>query len=517
VSGQLLSKRLSGIRSDIVQAILAGLGGAFVPLAYAPYDQAWVFLIAWPALVLLLDRARQRSRPFARAALIGWAFGLGQFGAGLYWIGSAFLVEADIFAWVMVPAISLLVAGLSLFPALAAVLSISIRASGVWRIIALSLSIGLSEWLRGHILTGFPWNMPGQAIAFSDISLQSAALFGPDVMNVLVVALAALPAILADGPFRNRAVWGPLAAGLMIGGLLLFYGVHRLSGASMAFVPDVRLRLVQPKTDLAQKWQPDHRREIFSRLLELSEAPGDPTHIIWPEAAPPVILERSPEALAAIGDMLAPAKILLTGAVRVDTDDAGRLTGFYNSLQVINAEGQLLSFYDKSHLVPFGEYLPFRSVFEWLGLREIASHFGPSKPGAGSVSLFAPGLPPFRPLICYESIFSGEIMPRSGVRPDFILIVTDTAWFGASIGPAQHFAQARLRAVETGMPVVQAANAGISGIIDPYGRVHSRLDLGMVGHVDGPLPQALTAPKAPWLAQLGPGWSDLLAPRSAVN
>ena len=207
-------------------------------------------------------------------------------------------------------------------------------------------------------------------------------------------------------------------------------------------------------------------------------------------------LDRTPAALDAVADMLTPGKILLTGALRVDLDSVGRMSAVYNSLEVFNDKAELLAVYDKSHLVPFGEYLPFRSIFDLFGLHAIAAHLGEAKPGSGPSLVFAPGLPPFSPLICYENVFSGAVVPAKAIRPGFLLMVTNTAWFGTSIGPAQHFAQARLRAVEEGLPAVQVANAGISGVIDPYGRVKNRLDLGTDGSLDADLPVSTQLPLA---------------------
>jgi apolipoprotein N-acyltransferase len=476
---------------------LALLAGAILPFAFAPYDQAWVFLISWPLLILLLDQCAKTGHPRRRAAMIGWLFGIGQFTAGLYWIGAAFFVEAEIFAAIMPFAIAALAMGLGLFPMLAAVLAISIWQQDYRRVVGLALTYTLMEWLRGHILTGFPWNLPGHVFAFSSISLQSASLLGPDGLSALAILIAGMPVMLLDRPVLSRSVIIPLGLVISLALGLGLYGAIRLPAQPVDKVDGVRLRLVQPVTDLAQKWNSQYTRAIFSNLMNLSALPptgAEPTHLFWPEAAPPFILSESPNGLAAIADQLKPGRHLITGAVRIDRDLDGRLAQFYNSLQVVDDQARLLASYDKVHLVPFGEYLPARDLFDWIGLRAIAAHFGPSAPGNGAMVLFAPGLPPFRPLICYESIFADEIMPGSGARPGFLLVATDTAWFGLSIGPAQHFAQARMRAVENGLPLVQVANAGISGVIDPFGRVTSMIGLGQRGMLDADLPVAIDPP-----------------------
>jgi apolipoprotein N-acyltransferase len=475
---------------------LSILAGALIPFGFAPYDQAWVFFISWTGLVWLLDGAAQAPNPAARTALLGWGFGFGQFAAGLYWIGAAFLVDAEVFGAIMVPAITALAAGLALFPACAGYLHGSARRTGPRRIIALAGFMGASEWLRGHILTGFPWNLPGQVFTFSDISIQAASLFGVDGLSFIAILIAAAPALLADGPWHSRRVMWPLAAIFSLTLGLCLFGTLRLTLAADTIVPDVHLRLVQPNIPQTEKWDPAFQRQVLEKLLDLSSRPGRPSHIIWPEAATPFILDRTPAALDAVADLLNPGKILLTGALRVDLDQVGRMSAIYNSLEVFNDKAELLASYDKSHLVPFGEYLPFRPIFELFGLHAIAAHLGETKAGSGPSLVFAPGLPPFSPLICYENVFSGAVAPANGGRPGFLLMVTNTAWFGTSIGPPQHFAQARLRAVEEGLPAVQVANAGISGVIDPYGRVKQRLELGAEGFLDSDLPAPVKPPLA---------------------
>ena len=488
-----------GSQGRAVSLALSILAGSLIPFGFAPYDQAWVFFISWPALVWLLDSAAKTPHPAARSALLGWGFGFGQFAAGLYWIGAAFLVDAEVFGAIMVPAILALAAGLALFPAGAAFLYARARRTGPRRILALAAFMGGTEWLRGHILTGFPWNLPGQVFTFSDVSIQAASLFGVDGLSFIAILIGAMPALLADGPWYRRRVALPLAAaGLLILGLWLF-GMVRLALAPENWVPDVHLRLVQPNIPQTEKWDPAFQRQVLGKLLDLSSRASllnQPSHIIWPEAATPFILDRTPAALDAVADLLNPGKILLTGALRVDLDQSGRMSGIYNSLEVFNDKAELLATYDKSHLVPFGEYLPFRPIFDLFGLHAIAAHLGETKPGLGPSMVFAPGLPPFSPLICYENIFSGAVTPKNSARPGFLLMVTNTAWFGTSIGPPQHFAQARLRAVEEGLPAVQVANAGISGVIDSYGRVKQRLELGTEGVLDSDLPVPAPRPFA---------------------
>jgi apolipoprotein N-acyltransferase len=291
------------------------------------------------------------------------------------------------------------------------------------------------------------------------------------------------------------------------------WGNARLVGAAPADI-GVKLRIVQANVDQANKWRPENSAEIFNTYLDLSKSGGARgldgiSLVIWPETAVPFLLADSPDALAAISDMLPEGANLLVGSARlVDSRDAeGRLTStrIYNSLLVVDHKGEVIGGYDKVHLVPFGEYLPFQDFMESLGFLQLTGIRGGFSAGTGSRLLSIPGAPPARPLICYEIIFPDEVTD-SHERPGWFLNVTNDAWFGGSAGPYQHFHQAQLRAVEQGLPVVRAANTGISAIIDPYGRVLAALGLKREGVVDGFLPIALSpTPFARWGS-----WIELL-------
>jgi len=333
--------------------------------------------------------------------------------------------------------------------------------------------------------------------------MQAASIFGAYGLSLLAVLLFA-------GPFAILAPQGSGLAGTKVTALVALalsltlalgaaWGNARLADAAPADI-GVKLRIVQANVDQANKWRPENSAEIFNTYLDLSKSGGARgldgiSLVIWPETAVPFLLADSPDALAAIGDMLPEGANLLVGSARlVDSRDAGgRPTSMriYNSLLVVDHKGEVIDGYDKVHLVPFGEYLPFQDFMESLGFLQLTGIRGGFSAGTGSRLLSIPGAPPARPLICYEIIFPDEVTD-SRERPGWFLNVTNDAWFGGSAGPYQHFHQAELRAVEQGLPVVRAANTGISAIIDPYGRVLAALGLKKEGVVDGFLPIALS-------------------------
>jgi apolipoprotein N-acyltransferase len=481
----------------------AVVAGALSALAQAPVFAAPVLFATIPVLVWLIDGSvspgRRGVRRYRPAAAVGWCFGFGYFLAGLYWIGAAFLVEADVFGWMMPFAVVALPAGLALFFALGAVIARVLWVEGPVRILALAIGLTVAEWLRGHVFTGFPWILLGQPVAFSDVTAQAAAVVGVYGLTFLGLVVFAAPALLGDDP-GTRPRWR--AAMLALAGLLLVadvvYGAIRLSGTPAVgddALPGVRIRIVQPNINQAQKWSPEFREATLKTLEELSDLRTDPetlgvmsfTHVVWPETALPFFLTEEPEALARIAALLPPGTTLITGAPRVEPTADGR--NFYNSVYVIDDTGGIVGAYDKGHLVPFGEYLPFQEVLNQIGLRQIVPAVGGFSAGPGRRTLDIPGAPAASPLVCYEVIFSGSVV-APGEDPGFLLNLTNDGWFGLTSGPHQHLDQARLRAIEQGIPVLRAANTGISAMIDSYGRAVGKLGLGERGVLDVVMPTA---------------------------
>lgn len=503
--------RLKGAK----RAGVAVFAGAISVLAFAPI-QAWpVLFVSFGLLVWLLDGCHashaELDDRLKCAGLTGFWFGFGYFLTGLYWTAEAFLVEPWRHGWLIPFDLIFLPGGMALFYAAAAALAVGLWRPGAGRVFALAIGFGLAEFARGHVLTGLPWNLVGYGLAATLPLMQLASIFGVYALSLLAVLLFASPfaiwAFAGSGLARPK---GTALVTLLLSTLLALgaaWGAARLTGADAA-TTGVRLRIVQANVDQANKWRPENSAEIFNEYLELTKTGGGAggldhiSLVVWPETAVPFLLADSSEALTAIGDALPEGTTLLVGSARVveDRDAQGRLASerVYNSLLVVGDKGEILGNYDKVHLVPFGEYLPFQDLMESLGFLQLTDIRGGFSAGTGSRLLPIPGAPPARPLICYEIIFPDEVTD-SGQRPGWFLNVTNDAWFGTSAGPYQHFHQALLRAVEQGLPVVRAANTGISAIIDPYGRALAELGLKKEGVVDGLLPEALPlTPFARW-------------------
>ncbi len=502
---------------------VAFFGGAAGALAMAPLFFLPGLVITMVLATWLLDGAAQSPRANAGAAPSrggwrmafsdGWWLGFGYFVAGLWWLGAAFLVQADQFAWALPLGVVALPAGLALFTALGFVLARALWMPGAGRILALATALTLSEWLRGHVLTGFPWNDFGMGFGGILWLAQPAAIFGLYGLTPLVIAICASPATLIDG---TKRAWMAPVIGVVALVLIAGFGALRLNFGHVGNVAHVRLRLVQPDQPNDASFSAENSNKILSNYLKLSDeaiSPGhsgliDETDVIWPESPFPFILSRDAAALSRIGATLPLGTTLITGAARLGaaSSPSGR-HAVYNSMQVIGHGGIIMDTYDKVHLVPFGEYLPFASWLDHVGLRQFAhSSF---TPGHSHRLLHVPGLPPVAPLICYEAIFSGAVTPaefRNGEpRPGLLLNITDDSWFGQTAGPPQHLAQARLRAIEEGLPLVRDADSGISAVIDPYGRIISELPLGERGVLDARLPMAL--PSTPFSQH--PVWLSL--------
>ncbi|MBV8977936.1 MAG: apolipoprotein N-acyltransferase [Alphaproteobacteria bacterium] len=455
--------------------------GALSALGFAPLDAFPFLLLGYTALVLLLDGAQG----WRHACWIGWSFGFGQFLIGLHWVGYAFLVDPSQHAW-QIPFVAILFpGGLALFFALAAATASLFWRPGISRIFVLSAALAVTEWLRGHVLTGFPWNIAGYSWGASLSMMQGAALFGVYGLSLLTMMLGAS---LAELFTVNGARRLPVAM-LLFFAALFVGGWERLSQKTDPDIAGVRLRIVQPNIAQADKYKPSLIDRNWNRLIQLSTRPAAemPTHILWPEAGPPFLLQRSDAALRQIAALTAQDRVLMTGAVRVSHDDGARQ--FYNSFFVFGRGGQLLGLYDKFHLVPLGEYLPFEKMLSALGLKKLVGIAGSFSTGDGPHTLFIRRAPPASVLICYEILFPDQVVADQRAR--WIVNVTDDSWFGPWAGPSQHLMVARMRAIEQGIPVVRAANTGISAVIDAKGRIRARLDLALEGVIDSGLPASI--------------------------
>ena len=482
------------------RALIALVAGSASALAMAPFNAWPVLFLTFPVMVLLIDGAAAgKWRGVPAAALAGFWFGFGYFVPGLYWTGYAFFVDAQTFAWLSPFAVLGLPAYLALYPALGFALARLLWTHDASRLLALAASLTISEWLRGQLLTGFPWNAFGYALSEPLALAQAASLIGLWGMTFLAVAIFASPAVLIDSNARGRKPWIVPAAALALLLAMGVFGAIRLSLQPTRMVADVKLRIMQPNLQQDVKFNYGAKQEVMRKYLTLSDRASGPQStgvrdasiLIWPESAFPFFLTREADAMAQIADLLPKGTVLITGSVRVpdDTPPGVRITRAYNSIYVIDHDGSVLSIYDKLHLVPFGEFLPFQDWMEKAGLTQLTKVQGGYIAGTRRRSLDIPGAPRALPLICYEAIFPGNVAERDD-RPGWIVNLTNDGWFGISTGPYQHLQQARMRAIEEGLPVVRAANTGISAVIDPMGRIVARLGLGIEGVLDASLPAA---------------------------
>jgi len=481
------------------RAAIAFLAGAASALALAPINAWPILFLTFPVLVWLVDGSAAGRRSGAVAATIaGWCFGFGYFVAGVYWVGYAFLVDAKTFGWLLPVAVAGLPAYLALFTGLGLAAARLIWVRGPERVLALAAMLTGAEWLRGHLLSGFPWNTFGYALTQPLALAQSVSLVGIWGLTFLCIAICASTAVLADDVADMPHPWSTPLIGVLILAAFSGYGVARLSMHPTEYVKGVKLRIMQPNLQQDDKFNYAAKTQVMERYLRLSDRATGPqsngvhdiTHLIWPESAFPFFLTREPDALAQITGLLKPGTELITGAVRAAPASSDGNPHAYNSVYVIDPDGSIRGIYDKVHLVPFGEYLPFQRVLERLGLRQLTKMVGGFLSGDRRRAMDVPGAPKMLPLICYEAIFPGAAVPR-GERPGWLVNVTNDGWFGISSGPYQHFQQARVLAIAEGLPLVRAANTGISAVVDPVGRIVNALPLGAEGVLDSPLPQAI--------------------------
>lgn len=472
-----------------------------------PFDFFLVLFFTLPVMVWLMDGVHGDSASglYAKmkaAFLPGWWFGFGYFLAGLWWIGSAFLVEAEDFLWALPFAVVGFPAFLAIFWGCATLLA-RLLWSGTWlRVIAFAAAFALIEFLRGMVLTGFPWNTIGYAAMVHPVPMQLASLLGLYGVTLYAVFVFSLPLVVMATPvhFRTNKKVPLLLTGILVTGQLA-YGGWRYATHLTDYVDDVNLRIVNPAIPQATKFDPEEEDRIIATYLALSSrllgeektSLENTQYLIWPESVFPFLVTERRDVLSAIAALLPEGTQLITGAMRAEPGAAGDPYGkVYNSVLIIDENGEISAAADKTHLVPFGEYLPFQAFLESIGLEQLTRLRGGFEQGAERVLLAGKTGAPFLPLICYEIIFSGEIRDGgSGAHADakWIVNLTNDAWFGDTPGPWQHLRQSVVRAVEEGLPVVRVANRGISGVIDPYGRLRSTLPIGEPSVTESALPR----------------------------
>ncbi len=448
----------------------------------------------WPLTVLALAGGLDligAARTPVRAAWAGWWLGLGWFGLGLSWIVEPFLVEPEIHGWMAPFALVFMAGGLALFWAFAAWLGHRLAGPST-RPLALAVTLTVAEYLRSVVLTGFPWNLPGHVWVGTGVD-RIAALLGAHGLTLLTLLLACLPLLVRRGSPVRVVAAGGLAVVLpwLVGSGLaaLLPPVPPEPGAPV-------VRLVQPNAPQDEKWDPEKSAVFFARQLDYTAATPLPDLTVWPETSVPAFLEFPGTTLEDIAEAAQGVPVVF-GIQRV------RGPRFFNSLVVLNRGAVISDVYDKHHLVPFGEYMPLGDrlgpLFARFGIRGLAANDGGGfTAGEGLRIVDLPGIGPALPLICYEGIFPHEL-GRYDRRPRLMMLITNDAWFGTVSGPYQHLAQARLRAVEQGLPMVRVANTGVSGVLGPRGEVLGAIGLGEAGFSDVPLPPALApTPYARW-------------------
>lgn len=436
-------------------------------------------------------------RRFAAGFAVGWCFAFGYFVPSLWWISEAFWLEPEKFAALIPFAVAGLPAYLSLYWGLALGVAAVLWIAGWPRIVLLAGLVGAGEWLRGHLLTGFPWNLPGYGAGSLDGFSQIASLIGIYGMSVVVVLAAAAPAVLWGvnkyaSNLTGRSAFLVIVAATMVA--VHLWGNNRIAAYEKVLdgsgSESVLVRIIQPNISQKDKWDPKHAERIIDTYLTLTgssfaEPPRQPPIIVWPESALPRLIGEEDALRAKVMAGLPPQSQLLTGGLHRVIDDTGKAS-IFNSLLAIPADGQIAARHDKVRLVPFGEFLPFQWLLGPIGLRQLVNLPPGFAAGQEDRVIQLDGLPAFAGFICYEAVF-----PRSrpyASRPDMLVNVTNDAWFGTSGGPHQHLGHARFRSIEQGVPMIRAANTGISAMIDSAGRVRSMLGLGAVGRLDVAMP-----------------------------
>jgi apolipoprotein N-acyltransferase len=456
-------------------ALLAGLVSA---LGFAPLHLWPLTILAFACLLWLIEDAPRLRSALAR----GWWFGVGQFVVGLNWIATAFTYQAAMPAWLGWVAVVLLSLYLAIFPAAAAGLA---WRWGRGRPLALTLVLAaawvVTEWLRGTLFTGFAWNPVGVVWVGAGGVAGLAAFIGTYGLGAVAILAGGSAYLLAKRQWLGGA---GLGLPILAAGLALHMNATAPAGNDRPLV-----RIVQPDIGQANKWDPGYERENFARLARLTGAPGAvPRLILWPEAATPDFLSFEAPARRRLARLLGSGDLLVLGGVEPVFGPDGHAAAAYNSVYTLGADARLRGRYDKSHLVPYGEYLPMRPILSAIGLSRLAPGDLDFRDGPGPRTLDFGAFGRAGVQVCYEIIFSGQVVDRAN-RPDFLFNPSNDAWFGAW-GPPQHLAQARLRAIEEGLPVIRATPTGISAVIGADGLVAQSLPLGTAGAIDTRLPHA---------------------------
>lgn len=482
---------------------LAFVFGGLGALAFAPLFIFPAVLLALSGIWFFLNHALEERDSLWKLFCLGWWFGLGHFTVGLYWIAYALTVDIAAFGWLMPFALFGIPAILAIFTGVSFMAMRLWHCGGISRAFAFAAVWLVFEWLRGHLFTGFPWNLLGYTWAFSPEMVQVACLSGVYGLSLITILLGlSLNYIIGKG-FFERCVVLVLYLVVILGWV---WGKNRLDYPDVVESKPFALRIVQPSIAQSLKWDPAQREENFTQLLALTARPSHlPLKaIIWPETAVPYFLEFEESRRQTIVPVIPKGGLLFTGAMQ-RTPPGATPVEIWNSLLVLNDQGTIVAKYDKFHLVPFGEYIPFRNLVDGIfgkgSVKKITAGLMDISAGHGPKSIAIPKeFPAFSGLVCYEVIFPGAVINPTQPRPGWMINVTNDAWYGHTSGPYQHLEIARFRAVEEGIPLVRAANSGISAVFDAYGRNRGSLVLGKRDVLDFflPAPTRLAPPYAQW-------------------
>ena len=478
----LISQDSDFLSSRWGSILLALIAGATAALALPPLSWLPLLVPAFSALALLMDRVHKASGAFALAFSFSFGFHL----AGLWWISEAFAVRSPELAWLGPPSVLGMVIVLAMLGGLVGPLTLLNTRPGAARHLRLAASWAAIDWVRslGHL--GFPWNPIGSVWDSWLPIAQFASVVGVDGLGLITVMIAAVPTIVISEGLKRDSIIAVMFAVLTLI-MLWIWGEARIPDQPSPLREGITLRLVQAAIPQHLKWRSELKDHHIATYIALSRRPSmrPITHLIWPETAIPVFLEGDLQLLSQLAREVIPEQdgLLITGVPRRvwDEDKQARL---YNSMIVLDGLGALKAVYDKERLVPFGEYIP---LSRWLPFKGLAATISDFTPGKGRMTLRIQGLPSFSPLICYEVIFPGDVIAE-GDRPDWLLNLSNDAWFGDTPGPYQHLAAARFRAIEEGLPLIRSTNTGITAIFDGYGRVLKKLNIGKREILDVQLP-----------------------------
>lgn len=465
---------------------------AFAPLYFFP-----LAIVAFSGWFLISNHCKNSKESF----WIGWCFGFGQFVFGLYWICISLFVDISKFFWLLPFALFLIPAVLAIYTGLAFLLTNFISKKFKienWRkILLLAVIWVFFEFLRSTLFTGFPWNLLGYSLLFSIPLSQAASVFGIYGLSLLAVIFYCFPALFIKTnngkiKFDFDKNLQPFYIGFTtIIVLIWLAGFIRINNFQPNFFPNATFRLVQPAITQENKWDPESRYDSFLENIRLSHRLGfdKVNYVVWSESAVPYVINQitSYGLLSNIASAAPQDGFVITGALKAEfkegSNDLEREPSkIWNTIFVINRNAKVSASYDKNHLVPFGEYIPFSNIFPFISkITNGAINFSQGN-GLRTIKLTSK-TPSFSPLICYEAIFSGSVIDKKN-PPQFLLNLTNDAWFGSSFGPYQHFDMVRMRSIENGMPTIRVANNGISGLIDPLGKVAALIPLNKKGILD---------------------------------